>query len=167
MADLVTHVCTGLLPAALFRPRLAVPLAVGTVLPDLTGRVPQMALALLDVRLPVRILWALDVAHTPVAQTLLAVALGQAVVARQRRETTAWLLVGVALHFALDVLQDHHGNGYHLGYPLTLTRYELGWIGSEATVAWAPWIALVTLAVWGARLKERRSARVRRAPPRP
>lgn len=160
MADLVTHVCTGLLPAAVFFPRAVVPLAVGTVLPDLTGRVPQMGLMLLDIRLPNRLLWALDVAHTPIAQTLLALALGQLLVDGQRTRGTAWLLVGVALHFALDVLQDHHGNGYYVAFPFSLHRFELGWIGSEATVDWAPWVLLVTCVVGAGRLLiERRKRR--------
>lgn len=161
MADLVTHVCTGLLPAAVFWPRAVVPLAVGTVLPDLTGRVPQMGLALLEVDLPRRVLWALDVAHTPVAQVLLAGAVGQLMVAEQRRFATGWLWVGVALHFALDLLQDHHGNGYYVAYPFSMMRFELGWIGSEATVSWAPWVALATAVVWAVRgFRARRRARV-------
>ena len=138
MADLVTHVCSGLLPAALVWPRAVVPLAIGTVLPDLSGRVPQMALVALDldVVLPGRVLWMLDVAHTPVAQALLVGLLAQAF--RDRGRVAGWMLVGVALHFALDVLQDHHGNGYYLLFPASVERWELGWIGSEATVAWAP-----------------------------
>ncbi|MCB9692994.1 MAG: hypothetical protein H6736_14380 [Alphaproteobacteria bacterium] len=152
MADLVTHVCSGLVPAALVWPRAVVPLAIGTVLPDLSGRVPQMALVALDldVVLPGRVLWMLDVAHTPVAQALLVGLLAQAF--RDRGRVAGWMLVGVALHFALDVLQDHHGNGYYLLFPASVERWELGWIGSEATVAWAPWALLFTVLAWGARL---------------
>lgn len=151
MADLVTHVCTGLIPAALFFPRATVPLAIGTVLPDLTGRVPQMGLVLLklDTVLPETVLWMLDVAHTPVAQLCLVVALAQGF--RERWRVGGLLAVGVALHFALDVLQDHHGNGYYLWFPFSTARWEAGLIGSEATVAWAPWIALFTLIVLAAR----------------
>ena len=145
MADLVTHVCTGLLPATLLWRRATVPLAIGTVLPDLSGRVPQMGLVAvgLDDDLPERLLWMLDVAHTPVAQLCLVGLLAQAF--RDRLQVGGLLALGVGLHFALDVLQDHHGNGYYLLFPGTTARWEAGLIGSEATVPWAPWIAVLTL----------------------
>lgn len=151
MADLVTHLCSGAL-VALPAPRWLVPLCVGVTLPDITGRAPQMAFAMLDVPLPNRLLWAFDVAHQPLPQVLLAGVFALWFRAEDQRRVLLGTLAGVALHFGLDVLQDHHGHGYYLWFPISEARWELGWIGSEATVSWAPWLLLVTGALWGARL---------------
>lgn len=157
MADLVTHLCTGALPAALLAPRAVVPLVVGATMPDITGRAPQMALAMLEVPLPDRLLWAFDVAHQPVPQTLLAGLFALCFAPKDQGRVFGWTLAGVVLHFLLDVLQDHHGHGYYLWFPFTNGRWELGWIGSEATVFWAPWVLGVTVLVWGVRLVRERS----------
>lgn len=154
MADLVTHLCSGLLPAAIFAPRWMGPVALGAVLPDLSGRVPQIVLSKFD-GLPMGVVWAFDVAHTPVAQVLLCGIVAMAFATR-RGAVFGALLVGVAAHFLLDVLQNHHGHGYHLLFPFDSGRYELGWIGSEATVAYAPWVLLCTLPVVGWRVWSRR-----------
>ncbi|MCB9675375.1 MAG: hypothetical protein H6737_09680 [Alphaproteobacteria bacterium] len=156
MADMVTHLASGLLPAALIAPRYMGPLAIGTVLPDATGRVPQMAFVMFDVPLPDVVLWAFDVLHQPLPQILCA-SLVALVFARSDR-FAAWLglLAGVALHFGLDVLQDHHGQGYFLLFPVSAERFELGWIGSEATVHLAPWAGAATLAAVAWRLWKRR-----------
>jgi membrane-bound metal-dependent hydrolase YbcI (DUF457 family) len=165
VADLVTHIASGLLPAALFAPRWMGPLVLGTVLPDATGRVPQMAFAILDrtvgLPMPDSVLWAFDVLHQPLPQVLIVSMVALAFAAEDRR--TAWfgMLLGVALHFGLDILQDHHGQGYHLFFPASVERFELGWIGSEATVHIAPYIGAVTLVVVAVRLWQlRRASRV-------
>ena len=145
MADLVTHLCIGWLPCILFAPRWSTAVAIGTVLPDLTGRVPQMLLAKVPELLPERILWCLDVAHQPLAQALLVVVIGQGFREESRRRATLGMGIGVCLHFALDILQDHHGNGYYLFFPFSLERFELGWIGSEATTTYALPLLGVTL----------------------
>lgn len=160
VADLITHLASGLLPAALFAPRWMAPIAIGTVLPDATGRVPQMAFAILErsVGLPIPdpVLWGFDVLHQPIPQVICVSIVSLAFSTDDRR--TAWLgmLIGVALHFGLDVMQDHHGQGYHLCFPFHTERFELGWIGSEATVHIAPYVGALTLiaVVW--RLWQRR-----------
>ena len=147
MADVVTHLASGVLPAALFAPRLLGPVAIGTVLPDATGRVPQIAIQLLSIPVPDAVSWGLDVLHQPLAQLLFAGLIALGFCERDRRAALLGMVVGIGLHFGLDVLQDHHGQGYHLLFPLSVQRFELGWIGSEATVSVAPWIGAVTLVV--------------------
>ncbi len=134
-------------------------MALGAALPDLSGRVPQMGLVLLglDRHLPSRLLWALDVAHTPIAQGLLVGVLTQ--IFADRREALRGMGVGVALHFGLDILQDHHGNGYYLFFPFSTFRWELGWIGSEATVHVAPWLVLLTAICAILQVRHRRASR--------
>ena len=77
--------------------------------------------------------------------------------AAQRWRALGLLLVGAATHIGLDVLQDHHGCGYALAFPLSSKVFELGWIGSQATVEWAPWLALITALAWGLRVMRTRA----------
>lgn len=154
MADLVTHLCTALLPKAITGGRHVGPFAVGTVLPDLASRVPAIGMGFLEGRgvdVPESFEYGVDVLHMPVGIAALCVLLGWCFVPEQRAPVTGWLLAGSALHLALDVLQHHFGQGYFLLFPFSLARWELGWIGSEATAAWAPWLALVTALAWAVR----------------
>jgi len=154
MGDLVTHLCTALLPAA-FLPqrRYVVVVALGTVLPDLGSRVIPVALdRLFGSVLPDAFFYPFGILHEPVALVLVCVLLALAFVEEQRRAVFGALILGVALHLGLDVLQDHHGEGYYLLAPLSLGRFELGWMGSEATVKIAGPLILLTALAWAIRL---------------
>jgi hypothetical protein len=152
VADLVTHICIVLLPGAFLRLR-GLPLVVlGAALPDLAARVPAAVLEAVDRRigLPQWLLPGWSVFHEPLPLLALCAALACAFVPGDRRRALLCLWAGVATHLALDVLQDHHGRGYMLAFPLNWDLYELGWIGSQATVPIAPWLALATAIAWAA-----------------
>ncbi len=154
MADLVTHLCTVLLPAGILGYRRVGPAAVGVALPDVLARVVPLGLVELvkaGVPLPEAAVAGWGVLHEPIPLALAGFVLVGGVVARERREAGIGLAIGAALHLAVDLLQDHHGRGYFLLAPLSIGRYELGLIGSEATVGVAPWLALATALVWAAR----------------
>ena len=151
MADLVTHACTALLPGALFRSRFLPFVVVGTVLPDALGRAVPLALERLlayGLPVPMPVLWAWSGLHEPIGAALCALVLALAFREGDRRRVLLALWGGCALHTAVDVLQDHHGEGYVLLAPLSDLDFELGWIGSEATVAVAGPLALLTAAAW-------------------
>jgi hypothetical protein len=151
VADLVTHLCTALLPGAFTRGRLVPLVAVGTVLPDAVGRAVPLALervAGAGLAVPPWALWPWAALHEPVGWLALCSAIGATFVCRDRVPATVALWLGCALHTALDVLQHHHGEGYLLLAPFSAARLELGWIGSEATVPLAPPLAAVTAAAW-------------------
>jgi hypothetical protein len=152
--DPVTHLCTALLPMSLTGSRFTPVLALGAVLPDLCSRLPSTSLdILIRAGAPVP-RWAPHLftpMHMPYGALLGCLILALLFHERERAAILGWLVAGVALHFGADVLQDHHGEGYRLLFPFDLGKYELGWIGSEATVAWAPWLALVTAVAWGLR----------------
>lgn len=159
MADPLTHLCSALLPKAVTGGRHPGAFALGAVLPDFASRLPGLVLEQIEARagldVPDAAYFPFAVPHLP-----LGAALGAALVATvfhpsERREAFAWLVAGVALHFALDVTQTHADRGYALLYPLSRARFELGWIGSEATVDLAPWLAAATLVAWAARLAAR------------
>ena len=157
MADLVTHACTALLPGALFPSVRYLPLVtLGTVLPDLLGRVVPMALEpFARLGLPEQLLWPWSGLHQPAGWLLVAALLSFAFAERERPKVLQALIVGCTLHLGLDLLQDHHGEGYVLLAPFSTTKWELGLIGSEATVGVAIPLLVVTAIAWAVRLKVR------------
>jgi len=154
MGDLVTHLCTALLPAAFLpRSRYLPVVAFGTVLPDLGSRVFPIGLdRLFGSLLPEQVWYPFGVLHEPAALLLMSALIAFAFVEEQRRAVFAALVVGAALHLGLDVLQDHHGEGYYLLIPVDIGRYELRVIGSESTVTIAAPLGIVTAMSWAARL---------------
>ena len=160
MGDLVTHLCTALLPKGVFGGRYVGSFSLGTVLPDLMARVPGITLqriAMAGVSIPDWAFSLFDIFHMPVGMVPMFALVAFLFKEGQRKPVFAWLLAGGALHLSLDALQDHFGQGYMLLFPLSLERFELGWMGSEATVVGAIPLALLTGLVWiGRWLRTRR-----------
>lgn len=154
MADLVTHLASALIPGVALKPWQAVLLSLGASLPDIVGRSPGLlaeAAERLGANTPDWLPTPFGIAHQPIGGVLLAGLLAWLLPERHRPAGVALLCGGVLLHLALDVLQDHHGHGYFLLVPFDWGRYELGCIGSEATVPYAPWLALATVVIWAGR----------------
>ncbi len=151
MADLVTHLCAVLLPGALVRSPLVVVVAAGAALPDLLGRAVPLALdgaRRAGAPIPEAAIWPWVGLHEPLGWMLVSILIGQLFVRRDRRRGVLALWCGGAMHALVDVLQDHHGQGYLWLAPFSLRTFELGWIGSEATVGWALPLALATVVAW-------------------
>jgi hypothetical protein len=151
VADLVTHLCVVLLPGTLVRSPLVVVVAAGTVLPDALGRAIPLTLDAArraGAPVPEALIWPWSALHEPFGWALVSVLIATLFVVRQRWPVLCALWLGGALHTALDVLQDHHGQGYLLLAPFTTRTFELGWIGSEATVGVALPLALLTTMAW-------------------
>lgn len=154
MADLVTHACTALLPGAFVRSRWTPVVTLGTVLPDALGRAVPIGLERAmsaGAPLPDVALVPWTALHTPLGCVLLSALLATGFLEPQRRTALGALLVGCALHFALDLAQDHAGEGYVLFAPFSVAQFELGWIGSEATVEIALPLLVVTALAWSPR----------------
>lgn len=157
MADLISHACAALLWRAA-RPRPHTPSFVaGNLLPDLLARVPAIALTRLHdqlgVAVPEGLIYGFSPLHLPVGMLLSSYALALLFPAGERRGVFRALLSGMALHLAVDLLQNHYGAGYALFYPLSLYSWELGWMGSEDTVYLAPPLVALTALVWRRRLR--------------
>lgn len=151
MADLVTHLCTVLLPGALVPYRAVGLVALGTVVPDAFGRVVPMALELgqgAGLPIPDPFVWSFGLFHSPVGATLLCGAFALSFVREHRHEAFAALTLGAQIHLFIDVLQFHHGRGYPLLAPFSWETYELGVIGSEATVDLALPLLGATAVAW-------------------
>ncbi len=151
MADLVTHLATAFFwKAATRRPHLT-SFVLGVALPDLVGRAPVSALQSLHrhgVTAPDRLVEGIAVLHLPLG--FVPVTLALALLFEERRRAAVWmnLLGGCSLHLALDLTQHHVGKGYMLLFPFTDWDFELGWIGSEATVPYAPFLLPISLMLW-------------------
>ena len=146
-----------LLPASLFGGRYVPALTFGVVLPDLAARTPGEALERLDmigIVVPDALMMCWSILHMPLPYALLCTAIAMGFGARDRLGVWLSLLAGGFLHFAVDILQDHHGQGYFLLYPCSEGRFELGLIHSEATVAMAPWLGLLTAICWAIRWRK-------------
>jgi hypothetical protein len=150
VADLVTHAAIGLLIKAATGRRHAAAFVAGTLLPDLLSRLPSMifSAARVLVEVPPLLIYGFDPLHTPVGMLLSAYAISLLFVAEQRRGVFCNLLAGMLLHMAVDLLQSHLGVGYPLLFPFSTRSFELGLIGSEATVPLAIPLALVAGVVW-------------------
>jgi len=154
--DAVTHLCSGLLahipgvPAGAHR--WAPVFVAGAVLPDILSRAPSTALGMVHshlIPLPSLLLYCWGPLHLPSGILLYSLALTMLFPVFQRRAVLTALLAGATLHVLLDLTQRHVGLGYPLLVPFSSRDFEWGLVGSEASVPWAPWFALVTLALWG------------------
>jgi hypothetical protein len=151
VADPLTHLCTALLPKAVTGGKHVGPFAIGAVIPDFGSRLPGLALQTLASAgwpIPDWLMHPWAVVHVPVGAALVALIVALWFPERDRAAVLGWLLAGVGLHFAFDVLQFHYEGGYMLFYPLSTWRFELGLIGSEATVPYALRLAALTLVAW-------------------
>jgi len=159
VADLITHGCV----AVLFRlgqqsPGGVASFVAGTCLPDLS-RVPAMLFTRLRYDAPWIPEWLCYVwgpLHVPVGVLLQSYGVALLFRDEQRRAAFLNLVLGGFLHLAVDVLQFHFGQGYLLLFPFSTWDWELGWIGSEATVPLVP--VLLPLTSWLAWRRWRSSA---------
>jgi len=151
VADLVTHMATGLLVKAATRRGHTATLVLGTVLPDLVARAPGLVFARgreAGLAIPETWVHAPQVAHMPLGMLALTTLLALFFVEEERFEAWRNLLGGCLLHLALDLGQDHMGVGYMLAYPFSTADFELRWLSSEATVWVAPWLGPLSLWLW-------------------
>ena len=151
MADLLTHMASGVAVKAMTRGPYAAALIAGTVLPDLGARVPAMGLSALAKKgasIAPEWAYAFEVLHMPLGMILMSFVLAGLFHPDQRRAVFWNLLAGCGLHLLVDLTQSHMGVGYLLGFPLSTWDFELGWMGTEATVLWSPWFMLTAIVLW-------------------
>ena len=149
MADLLTHGAVAVIAKAGIGWRMPAVFVAGTILPDVASRVPAMSLGFIHVHvtpIPQWMLFAWEPMHQPLGMLLLAYLISMFFGVAKRPAIFMNLLGGMALHLLMDLVQSHHGAGYMLGFPFATGSFELGWIGSEATVPVS--LPLCVLAWW-------------------
>ncbi|NOY26130.1 MAG: hypothetical protein GXP62_09690 [Oligoflexia bacterium] len=145
MPDLITHGAVGLLLGLAWvrrRPAPMLPLFVaGNLAPDLLTRVPAILAGEVDaklVRLPPVLLYGWEPMHQPFGAALAACAIAMLFERGCRGRVFLSLYAGMLLHFLMDIFQFHEGIGIMMLYPFSTTPFEIGLVGSEASV----WVAL-------------------------
>jgi LexA-binding, inner membrane-associated putative hydrolase len=150
--DLVTHLASGYVAALPVwrRRRARLLLLAGTLLPDLATRP-------LNILVPQAGRFT-EPLHTPAGYAVLCWLLAQAFDERRvRRGAFAALFAGGLVHFALDALQSHAGEGYWWLFPVSWASYSQGLFWPDACLKWIPLWALL---IAGIELAERRRARL-------
>lgn len=156
MADLVTHGAAAVLLKAAYRGAMVPVFVLGTVAPDLFSRVPAILMGYVHVHLvslPAWLTHGWQPLHQPVGLIILAYLMSMMFEAHVRQRVFANLTGGMALHYGIDLLQDHHGVGYLVGFPFWHGSFEFAMMGSEATVWWAVPLALAAGGLARLRLK--------------
>jgi hypothetical protein len=162
VADGVTHLASAYLLRAPAGGRHVPVFVLGAVLPDLVSRVPALAAeeaVRQGVPVPQALVWCWTPLHLPAGILLVSLLLPFLFAEEERPAVCCALLGGGALHVALDLLQRHVGLGYLLLFPFSSRDFEVGLLGSEATVWAAPLLAAAAALLWGFR----RRAAARRA----
>ena len=161
MPDLVTHGASGLLLGMAFawrRPAPMLPLFVaGNLLPDVLCRVPAILFGELDshvLLVPRLLIYGWEPLHQPLGMALAALALALLFEPASRGRVWLQAYLGMLLHLLMDLFQFHEGAGNMLFFPLDDRSYEIGLVGSEASVRVALPLALLAGLVWGWRRRK-------------
>lgn len=143
MPDLVTHVASAyfVVRSPRFR-RYRIFFYLGTILPDLLSR-------------PIHIMrpqwYAFSIAvHTPLFMLVSCLLLAELFPSFRRRTVFGYTFSGTLLHFLLDMLQRHLGDGYYWLFPFSWQSFELGLFWPESSSALIPiWMAAISMIEWG------------------
>ena len=163
MADLLSHVLIGHIVKRLSPwSSGALAFAVGSALPDVAGRMPRVALFLLerkgDLGAPPMAYDIWSASHLPIPYVVLCVLIALVTPSLHRKMVFRNVILGGLGHMAVDFTQTHiDPTIYRYLWPFTFEGMELGWVGTEASLAWLPaLIPLAGLVEW----RHRRRARI-------
>lgn len=139
MPDLITHAIAAywLLRLPQFA-RFRVIFYLGAILPDILAR-------------PIHILWPqlllyTIAIHTPAFMIVLTLLIAEFFTAELRAPIRIYLLLGIGLHFFLDIFQKHLGDGYYWFFPFSWKSIEIGLFWPEASIRLLPlWLTLILL----------------------
>jgi hypothetical protein len=139
MPDLVTHTAIAYFAVrhSVFK-RFRIVFYLGTILPDISSRpfyIIQPALYPYTVAI-----------HTPVFSVVSCLVLAELFSTDIRRYVRAYLIAGVALHYILDLIQKHLGEGYYLLFPFSWTSNKIGMLWPEEILLFVPvWLILIAV----------------------
>jgi|GEM_PF-3901459 len=140
MPEWVTHVAFGFLLALLLKRQLKFPVLVGAILPDLIGKLALPAAFLIGSAGADSLF---GIGHTPAGALVVAIGIA-AILPQSFKQTFYSLALGVASHFALDLLQGPYGQ--QLLWPLLTQQFGLNLWYSDSVLPLA--VTLVALGVY-------------------
>jgi len=138
MPDLVTHFAAAYFLKVPNRwSRFRVPFYLGALLPDLLAR-------------PLSILYspsgyAMYSLHTPVVSVIVCLLIAQFFEREIRTGVRANLLLGIALHFCLDIFQKHITVSYYWFFPFSWKTFELGLFWPEDSLKLVPVLVILMI----------------------
>ena len=139
MPDLITHFAAAYILKTPSRwSRFRVPFYLGAILPDLLSR-------------PFYILYPpatyiVYSLHTPVISAVICLLIAQFFEGEIRSRVRTNLLLGITLHYGLDLLQKHVIVPYFWFFPFSWKTFELGLFWPEDSLQLVPvWISLVLI----------------------
>jgi len=118
--------------------RFRIPFYLGALLPDLLSR-PWMILYPPASSLVYSL-------HTPSMTAIVCLLIAQFFEENIRSNVRLNLLLGVALHYSLDIFQKYQTVGYHWLFPFSWKTFGLGLFWPEDSVKFVPlWIGLILI----------------------
>jgi hypothetical protein len=140
MPDLVTHFAAAYFLKVPNRwSRFRVPFYLGALLPDLLARP-------LSIIFPT-ISYVADSLHTPVVSVIVCLLIAQFFEREIRSGVRINLLLGIFLHFALDLLQKHITASYYWFFPVSWKSFELGLFWPEDSLKVVPVLVILLIIV--------------------
>lgn len=140
MPDLVTHFAAAYFLKVPNRwSRFRVPFYFGALLPDLLAR-------------PISILYspagyAMYSFHTPVVSVIVCLLIAQFFEREIRTGVRTNLLLGIALHFSLDIFQKHITASYYWLFPFSWKTFNLGLFWPEDSLKLVPVLFILLIVV--------------------
>jgi membrane-bound metal-dependent hydrolase YbcI (DUF457 family) len=129
MPDWLTHILLGLILVKIFNVKKKSLVLLGTILPDI---LPKLILLRLFIPLPEISSAVLKSFHTPFILFLFTLLIAP-LFKYNYQKVVFWFNLGIMSHFLADLTLRHlHSNsGLRLLYPLTLQKFNLGWVWPE------------------------------------
>jgi len=147
MPDLFTHAATGyFIGRSLYADHRIGLIVLGSILPDLLTRVPQIILQRF-LEFPVSHFFAAF--HTPVALIISCYLLCFLVTEAQRKTSCLLMSFGALCHFVLDLMQEQFYQPIYMPwFPLSFQAMQWSWFHIHASLLITPVLLVAVLYLW-------------------
>ena len=147
MPDLFTHAATGyFIGRSLYADHRIGLIVLGSILPDLLTRVPQIILQRF-LELPVAHFFAAF--HTPVALIISCYLLCFIFAEAQRKTSCLLMSFGALCHFVLDLMQEQFYQPIYMPwFPLSFQAMQWSWFHIHASLLITPVLLVAVLYLW-------------------
>lgn len=132
MPDLISHTLF-ILPSKRRFPTRLIYLLIGSILPDLLGRI--LGVFISDTPI---IGWYQTVVHTPFSLVLFSYSLSFLFPEKERKTIFSFLLIGISSHIFLDIFQKNIGTGYLWFFPFSFSSFQVPLIWPDESIFLIP-----------------------------
>ena len=139
MPDLITHALF-VYPAKRIFPKNLIFILIGSILPDLVGRIPGVFISNSSI-----IGWYQTIIHTPLALILITYSLSFFFPQKIRKTVFIFILLGIASHLFLDLFQKSIGLAYPWFFPFSFSSFQIPLIWPDESIFLIPVFILINL----------------------